>query len=246
MVQTAVTADDVGEQGANASGQADAQASTQELTLLRERLETFEGALYDVTNQVKGVQGRADSAHAVIEAMQENLEERYAPKRAVAMLEKTVRAALGDEAWEQFQRAGELDDLKAAVSRKAAESAKTEEPKVTDWETTWRANHLPDLLLYQEERLGDGTEKKYLEVKSRMKSEPRTIPAWKREFMRTVDALEDEREEAKKEKTELDTRRGGAGSKQDEWDTYQKALRDGTSLPSPAEIDRITKARYSL
>ena len=59
MVQTAVTADDVGEQGANASGQADAQASTQELTLLRERLETFEGALYDVTNQVKGVQGRA-------------------------------------------------------------------------------------------------------------------------------------------------------------------------------------------
>ena len=103
------------------------------------RLDEFEDALSLVGSQVRGVQGRADSAHTILASMQEALEQRYAPKRALTLLEKMVREnpVFGDAAWEQFERDGKLDELSNAV--KAKTDNPPPPPAARNFQQEWEA-----------------------------------------------------------------------------------------------------------
>lgn len=67
----------------------------------------------------------------------------------------------------------------------------------------------------------------------------RGVAAW----LRAEKALQTN--QARRERTPIDTSTG-SGTKQDDWASYQKALREGGALPSSAEIDRITQAHYRV
>ena len=80
-------------------------------------------------NELRGIQGRADSAHSAIEALQTHLQEQYAPKKAERLLEETIKSFdNGAAIWERYQRDGEIEALRAKVDAKPAPA----EPKQPD------------------------------------------------------------------------------------------------------------------
>ena len=214
-----------------------------------QRLAELDDRLFIQESELRGVKGIAQRAETVtlnttaaIASLQESLEERYAPKRALVLLEQTVRSSLGDEAWEKFERDGELAELKAAVKRPPAPK---EEPKAIVQDPAdirqgeWDVHYGPLAKKYAERRGVDFDAAKNSFTKFR--------PAWPdlmEDWEKHVDALEDATKTTAPTRTEIDQSLGGGGTK-DGWANYQKALKEGTTLPSPAEIDRITAGHFA-
>lgn len=170
-------------------------------------------------------------------------------------LKEAARQQLGDEGFALVTDKAERDRLERenkALREKPAEVK--QEAKADAWDTSWKTEHLPECQDYIEERLGKYDDATMIAARKRMKSDqlttyattrdPRGIVGWKREFKKQVDVMEAEQSDtAEKERTTLDTTRSGGGGGS-EWDTYQKALKEGGKLPSPEEIDRLTAAHF--
>lgn len=222
---------------------------------LEQRLVGLEQRAFILGQELNGVKSVAQRAEtitqkttAAITALQEGLESRYAPKRAMALLEQAVRNTLGDDVWQTYERDGELDALKAQVQRKPEEKPLDDPQAAVVAELTreynntvlparrkyWKSLGVTEVfaMAYQPSLRGIETDE-----------DPRGWIGFAEEWDGKVARAKKTATAASTPKTPINTTRGSsAGNAVQE--RYQAWLKGDGPKPSNAEIDSLT-AQYA-